>query len=64
MLHHVRCGGCRSPLIIPIPFNKEHKNMLAHCKRIDGIQNGQVAINPRFNKHFTSFRIAVEKGEK
>ena len=34
------------------------------AKELMEYKNGQVAINPRFNKHFTSFRIAVEKGEK
>ena len=29
--------------IIPIPFSKEHKAMLAHCKELIEYKNGQVA---------------------
>jgi len=49
--------------VIPVAFNKEHKHMLAHCKAMMEYQNGQVAINPRFNKLITSLRTAVENGE-
>ena len=36
--------------VIPVPFSKEHKNMLAHCKELLEYQNGVVAIHPRHNK--------------
>ena len=49
--------------VIPVPFNKEHKHMLAHCKEMMEYQNGQVAIHPGFNKLITSLRTAVEKGD-
>jgi hypothetical protein len=47
--------------VIPVTFEKEHKNMLAHCKEILEYKNGQVAINPRFNTPITSLKTAVEK---
>ena len=49
--------------VIPVPFSKEHKNMLAHCKELLEYQNGMVSIHPRFNKLITALRIAVENGE-
>jgi hypothetical protein len=49
--------------VIPVPFSKEHKNMLAHAKEMMEYKNGQVAINPRFTKLITALRTAVENGE-
>lgn len=49
--------------VIPVPFSKEHKNMLAHCKELLEYQNGIVAINPKHNKLITALRTAVENGE-
>ena len=49
--------------VIPVPFSKEHKNMLAHTKELLEYQNGMVAIHPRFNKLITALRTAVENGE-
>ena len=49
--------------MIPVPFSKEHKNMLAHCKELLEYQNGYVAIHPRHNKLITALRTAVENGE-
>ena len=46
-----------------IPFAKEHKAMLAHCKELMGYQNGFMAIHPRFDKLITAIRTAVENGE-
>ena len=48
---------------IPVPFSKEHKNMLAHCKELLDYQNGMIAINPKHNKLVTALRTAVENGE-
>ena len=48
--------------VIPVPFAKEHKAMLAHCKALLEYQNAYVAINPRFTKLVTALRTAVEKG--
>jgi hypothetical protein len=53
----------RTCLSIPVPFSKEHKNMLAHAKELLEYQNGMVAIHPRFNKLITALRPAVENGE-
>jgi hypothetical protein len=41
--------------VIPVPFAKYHKDMLAHCKEIMEYDNGYIAIHPRFNKLITSF---------
>ena len=49
--------------VIPVPFSKEHKDMLAHAKEMMEYKNGQVAINPRFTKLITALRTAVENGE-
>ena len=48
--------------IIPVPFSKIHKNMLAH-KELMEYQNGLVAIHPRHNKLIIALRIVVENGE-
>ena len=49
--------------VIHVPFSKEHKAMLAHCKELMNDQNGYVAINPKHNKLITSLRTAVENGK-
>jgi hypothetical protein len=49
--------------VIPVPFSKEHKGMLAHCKELLEYQNGMVAIHPKHNKLITALRTAVENGE-
>lgn len=49
--------------VIPVPFNKEQKHMLAHCKELMEYQNGYVAINSRHSKLITALRTAVENGE-
>ena len=49
--------------VIPIPFSKENKNMLAHAKEILEYKNAQVAIHPRYNKLIIALRTAVENGE-
>jgi hypothetical protein len=46
--------------VIPVPFSKYHKEMLAHCKELLEYQNGMVANHPRHNKLITSLRTAVE----
>ena len=48
--------------VIPVPFSKNHKEMLAHCKELLEYHNGYISINPRFNKLITSLRTAVENG--
>lgn len=49
--------------VIPVPFSKNHKEMLAHCKEQLEYRNGYMFINPRFTKLITSLRTAVENGE-
>lgn len=49
--------------VIPVPFAKYHKEMLAHTKEMLEYKNGQVAIHPKFNKLITALRTAVENGE-
>ena len=52
-----------SMFVIPVPFAKYHKEMLAHCKELLEYRNGYVAINPKHNKLITALRTAVEKGD-
>ena len=47
--------------VIPVHFNKEHKNMLAHCKLM--LEKEYIEINPIFDKLITSLRTAFENGE-
>lgn len=42
----------------PVPFGKEHKNMLAHAKMI--VDKRYVAIHPTFEKLIISLKTAVE----
>lgn len=49
--------------VIPVPFAKYHKEMLAHCKEMLEYRNGHVAISPRHTKLITALRTAVENGE-
>ena len=49
--------------VIPVPFAKYHKQMLAHCKEMMEYQNGLMAINPVHNKLIIALRTAVENGE-
>jgi hypothetical protein len=51
--------------VIPVPFLKEHKAMLAHVKELMEYQNGYVAIPPtRHYKLIVALRTtAVENGE-
>jgi hypothetical protein len=43
--------------VIPISFNKEHKEMLGHAKMI--LEKGLLAINPNFDKLITALRTAI-----
>ncbi len=49
--------------VVPIDLIKEHRNMLAHAKKLMEYGSGVVAINPSRLKLITSLRTAVEKGE-
>jgi hypothetical protein len=46
--------------VVPIHF-KEHRNMLAHAKKLMEYGSGVVAINPSYNKLITALRTAIEK---
>jgi hypothetical protein len=48
--------------VIPVPFSKEHKAMLAHTKELMEYQNGLVAIILEHNKLIIALRTAVENG--
>jgi hypothetical protein len=43
--------------VIPISFNKEHKEMLDHAKMI--LEKGLLAVNPKFDKIITALRTTV-----
>ena len=49
--------------VTPVPFNTQHKNLLAHLKRIieDTDSNGMaiVAIHPKFQELVTALRTAT-----
>ena len=47
--------------VVPIHFNKEHRNMLAHAKKLMEYGNVVVAINPSHTELITALRTAVEK---
>jgi hypothetical protein len=49
--------------VIPIHFSKDHKNMLAHTKRLLEYGTGSIAIHPTYNKLITALRTAVEKDD-
>jgi hypothetical protein len=49
--------------VIPVPFVKCHKEMLAQCKEMLEYRNEYVAINPKFNKPIAALRTAVENGD-
>lgn len=50
--------------VIPINFRNEHRQMLAHAKRILEIGNdGGLILHPSFNKLIVALRTAVEKGD-
>ncbi|MGH9978716.1 MAG: hypothetical protein ACRD8Z_23225 [Nitrososphaeraceae archaeon] len=49
--------------VIHVTFAKEHKAMLAHCKKLIEYQNGYMAIHPSFNRLIIALRTAVENGK-
>jgi hypothetical protein len=49
--------------VIPVPFAKYHREMLAHCKDMLEYRNRYIAIHPKHNKLVTALRTAVEKGD-
>jgi hypothetical protein len=49
--------------VIPVPFAKYHKDMLAHSKELLEYRNGYMSTNPRFTKTITALRTAGENGE-
>ena len=53
----------KNMFVIPVPFAKYHKEMLAHRKELLEYQNGMVTIHPKFTKLITALRTAVENGE-
>jgi hypothetical protein len=57
------CDWESQMLVVPVHFAKEHKEMLAHCKKLMEYNSGQVASNPKFDKLVTALRTAQDKGE-
>ena len=57
------CDYTCNMLVVPVHFSNEHRQMLAHTKKLMEYNEGMVAINPRFDKLITSLRTAVDKGE-
>ena len=61
--HFPGCDYESQMLVVPVHFAKEHKEMLAHCKKLMEYNGGQVAIHPKFDKLVTALRTAYDKGE-
>ena len=51
-------GICEYMDVIPVHFSIEHKDMFAHCKI--SLEEGLIAINPKFEKLITALRTAVD----
>lgn len=50
--------------VVPIHFRQEHRNMLAHAKRLLEYGTGAIAIDGvRHGKLITALRTAIEKGD-
>jgi hypothetical protein len=49
--------------VVPVNFRTEHRNMLAHSKRILESGDGGLIIHPSHNKLIVALRTAVEKGD-
>lgn len=50
-------------LVVPIAFNKEHRNMLAYAKKLMEYGSGVVATNLKHTKLITALLTIVENGE-
>jgi hypothetical protein len=42
----------------PLPFARQHKDIVVHCKML--LSKETIAIHPRFDKLITSLRTAVD----
>jgi hypothetical protein len=49
--------------VLPVPFIREHKSMLAYTKELMEYNKAMIAISPSHNKLITALRTAVENGE-
>ena len=49
--------------VIPVPFSKYHKDMLAHTKEMMEYHNGHMAIHSSKEELITALRTPVENGE-
>ena len=49
--------------VIPVPFSKYHKEMLAHTKEMMEYHNGHMAIHSSKEKLITALSTAVENGK-
>jgi hypothetical protein len=50
--------------VIPVPFAKYHRVMLAHCKELLEYRNGYMSIHLRFSKLLTALRTAIGDGQR
>jgi hypothetical protein len=53
-------GPARSPLVVPINFQKKHQEMLQNTAKV--LSHRAVRIDKRFDKLLTSLRTATSKG--
>jgi hypothetical protein len=58
VLYNSRYGGCRSPLIVPIPFNKEHENMMRMLQTF--VNSSKLRIHPLMGGHYHKSEISQE----
>ncbi|MFL6320469.1 MAG: hypothetical protein ACJ72Q_08350, partial [Nitrososphaeraceae archaeon] len=53
-------GWTQNMRVIPVNFNREHKQMIGHAKMIMEQDGGRIAIHPSFDKLITALRTAVD----
>jgi hypothetical protein len=56
VLYNSRYEGCRSPLIVPIPFNKEHENMMRMLQTF--VNSSKLLIHPSMEDIIISLKSA------
>jgi hypothetical protein len=54
-------NGCREPLIVPVAFQKHHKDLLKHTMK--AVAKQRIKIHPSFEQLITSLRSATTKAE-
>lgn len=58
-MKRVRYGDCRASLIVPIPFNQEHENMLRLLQTF--VSTNKLMIHPTMEEVIISLKSAKNK---